>query len=128
MCQSAHRPECLASITWKDHPRTHTLELRVEKQRVGAVVTLLGRMYMQILKWSAPVVVLALAGMACHKRPPAIAPATTPVVSPTVAPRPPSPEAPPAAAARPAEGPLSEEERFRRKSLDELNAEHPLAD
>ena len=85
-------------------------------------------MHMQSLKWSAPVVVLALAGMACHKRPPAISPTTTPSASTTVAPRPPSPAAPPAAAARPADGPLSEEERFRRQSLDELNAEHPLAD
>src|SRR6266705_3613361 len=85
-------------------------------------------MHMQSLKWSAPVVVLALAGMACHKRPPAISPTTTPSASTTVASRPPSPAAPPAAAARPADGPLSEEERFRRQSLDELNAEHPLAD
>jgi peptidoglycan-associated lipoprotein len=85
-------------------------------------------MHMQSLKWSAPVVVLALAGMACHKRPPAISPLTTPSASTTVAPRPPSPVAPPAAAARPADGPLSEEERFRRQSLDELNADHPLAD
>ena len=85
-------------------------------------------MHMQSLKWSAPVVVLALAAMACHKRPPAVSPTTTPSASTTVAPRPPSPAAPPAAAPRPAEGPLSEEERFRRQSLVELNAEHPLAD
>jgi peptidoglycan-associated lipoprotein len=32
------------------------------------------------------------------------------------------------AAAWPTAAPLSEEELFRRKSLDELNAEHPLAD
>jgi peptidoglycan-associated lipoprotein len=86
-------------------------------------------MHMHLLmKWSAPLVVLALTGIACHKRPPAISPTTTPVVAPTVAPRPMSPAAPPAAAALPAETPLSEEEQFRRKSLDELNAEHPLAD
>lgn len=35
---------------------------------------------------------------------------------------------PPAAAARPAAVPLSEDELFRRKSLAELNAEQPLAD
>jgi peptidoglycan-associated lipoprotein len=80
-----------------------------------------------VIKWSIPVV-LALSGMACHKRVPAVAPTTTPVVAATVAPRPTSPAAPPAAVARPAENPLSEEEQFRRKSLDELNAEHPLAD
>jgi peptidoglycan-associated lipoprotein len=42
---------------------------------------------------------------------------------------PPAPPPPPARAAREAAPrPLSEEELFRRKSLEELNAEHPLAD
>jgi peptidoglycan-associated lipoprotein len=45
-----------------------------------------------------------------------------------VPPRPPAPPAPPAAAGRPAAVPLSEDELFRRKSLDELNAEGPLSD
>jgi len=83
---------------------------------------------MPILKWSGPVLFLALAGTACHTRPPAISPVITSVASPTVPSRPPAPPAPPAAAARPAAVPLSEEELFRRKSLDELNAEHPVAD
>ena len=83
---------------------------------------------MRILTWSCPVVVLAAAGMACHTRPPAISPSRTAAVSPTVTPRPPAPPAPPAPAARPAAVRLSEEELFRRKSLDELNAEQPLAD
>lgn len=48
------------------------------------------------------------------------APAAVPV-------RPPSPPPPPAAAPRPV-APLSEAELFRRKSLADLNAEHPLAD
>jgi len=54
-------------------------------------------------------------------RAPAPASRTAPVVPP-----PPAPPAPPPAARPPA--PLSETELFRRKSLSELNAEHPLAD
>ena len=42
--------------------------------------------------------------------------------------RPPAPPPPPAAAARPAAAPLTEAELFRRKSLSDLNAEHPLSD
>jgi peptidoglycan-associated lipoprotein len=86
---------------------------------------------MQILKWSGLVVLLAVAGIACHKRPPAISPASTSAVSapaPTVASRPPAPPAPSPVSARPAAAPLNEEELFRRKSLDQLNAERPLAD
>src|SRR5580704_12250605 len=84
--------------------------------------------HMRILKWSCPVVVLALAGTACHTRPPALSPSSPPAAAPTVPARPPAPPPPPVAAARPPAVPLSEEEVFRRKSLDELNAEHPLAD
>src|SRR5579864_4701243 len=80
------------------------------------------------MKWSCPIVVLALAGAACHVRPPAVSPSRTSATLPTVPSRPPAPPAPPAPAARPTAAPLSEEDLFRRKSLDELNAEHPLAD
>jgi peptidoglycan-associated lipoprotein len=85
---------------------------------------------MTTLKWSCFIVVLALAGAACHARPPAVSPSRTSAASPATVPsRPPSPPAPPAAAARPAAAaPLTEEELFRRKSVNELNAEHPLAD
>ena len=83
---------------------------------------------MLTLKWSCPVVVLALAGTACHTRPPVVSPSRTEATPPAVPSSPPAPPAPPAAAARPAAVPLSEEELFRSKSLDELNAEHPLAD
>ena len=76
-------------------------------------------------------VVIALTGAACHTRPPAITPARTmsPAPAPAVPPRPPAPAPPPprsVAAAAPA--PLTEAELFQRKSLDELNAEHPLSD
>jgi len=84
---------------------------------------------MPTLKWSCPIVVLTLAGGGCHTRPPAISPSSTSAAPSATAPsRPPSPPPPPAAAARPAAVPLSEEELFRRESLDDLNAEHPLAD
>jgi peptidoglycan-associated lipoprotein len=74
--------------------------------------------------------ILAVAGAACHAKPPAAAvtrPAEAP--GPTVPARPPAPPAPPAAATRPAAvRPLTEAEIFQRKSLSEINAEHPLSD
>jgi peptidoglycan-associated lipoprotein len=85
---------------------------------------------MAVLKWSCGIVVLVLAGAACHTRPPAVS-STAPAASPTVPSPPPAPLAPPGpptAAARPAADPLTEAELFSRKSLDELNADHPLAD
>src|SRR5215472_18797795 len=71
----------------------------------------------------------AAVGMGCHHRVTATAVTpTVPAPAPTVTPAPP---APPAAArtsvARPS-APLTEEELFRRKSLEELNAERPLND
>jgi len=74
---------------------------------------------------------LAVAGAACHTRPPATAPSRTTPIRADVPARPPTPPAPrpPAAAARPATAtPLTEAELFQRKSLSELNAERPLAD
>lgn len=90
---------------------------------------------MQMLRWSCPVTIAVLCGVACHTRPPTISPATTSTPSPPApsrppAPPPPPPPPPPAAPARPvAVSPkISEEELFGRKSLAELNAEQPLAD
>jgi peptidoglycan-associated lipoprotein len=83
---------------------------------------------MSAVKSWYPLFILAIAGAACHTRPPAITPART-VTQPSAVPaRPPSPPAPPAAAPRPAAAPLTEAELFRRKSVSDLNAEHPLAD
>lgn len=71
--------------------------------------------------------VAAAAVSACHPHP-QVAAASRSMPAPAAAPaRPPSPPPPPAAAPRPA-APLSEAELFRRKSLDALNAEHPLSD
>lgn len=69
---------------------------------------------------------LALGAAACGKKAPATtAPAPPPPVAPPVPPPPPPPPAPPAP---PAPAPLSEEELFARKSLEQLNAERPLTD
>ena len=71
---------------------------------------------------------LLVASMACHPRPPVTAPSRTTPTPSTVPARPPAPPPPPAPLARPAPTPLSEAELFRRKSLNELNAERPLGD
>ena len=84
---------------------------------------------MTSLKRSCLLVALVSTGVACHKRPPAIAPAAPPMVPPTVqSPSVPARPASPVAASGSPTTPVSEEELFRRKSLDELNSEHPLTD
>jgi peptidoglycan-associated lipoprotein len=71
-------------------------------------------------------VVLAAAG--CHKKAPAAVPAPPPSPPPAApaTPPPPPPPPPPPAVTPPA--PLTEEEIFARKSLEQLNAERPLDD
>jgi peptidoglycan-associated lipoprotein len=66
---------------------------------------------------------VALAG--CAKQQAAVAPPPPPPPAATPAPPPPPPPPPPAPA--PAPAPLTEDEIFARKSLDQLNAERPLA-
>ena len=64
----------------------------------------------------------------CGKKAPATTPAPppAPVAAAPATPPPPPPPPPPAAAPKPA--PLTEEQIFAQKSLDQLNAERPLAD
>src|SRR5215831_5919509 len=71
----------------------------------------------------------AVVGIGCHHRVTATAVTpTNPPPAPAVTPPPPAPPAPPRVAAnRPAPS-LTDEELFRRKSLQELNAERPLTD
>lgn len=79
-------------------------------------------------RWWWALLLLVFVASACHQRPPAVAPVrTTP--SPPAAPArlPAPPPAPPPSRSAPA-APLSEAELFQRKSLDALNAEHPLGD
>jgi peptidoglycan-associated lipoprotein len=62
----------------------------------------------------------------CHARAPQVSTAPPPSSAPPAPPSPPPPSAVAAVRATPA--PLSEDEQFRRKSIAELNAEHPLSD
>ena len=82
---------------------------------------------MSAAKSCCPLLLLVVASAACHTRPPTVSPSRTMPVPAAVPARPPAPP-PPAAAPRPAAAPLSETELFQRKSLSDLNAEHPLAD
>jgi peptidoglycan-associated lipoprotein len=68
---------------------------------------------------------LVIAG--CGKKAPQVAPAPPPPPPAAPAP-PPPPPAPPAPAPAPAPRPLTDEEIFARKSVDQLNAEKPLDD
>jgi peptidoglycan-associated lipoprotein len=72
--------------------------------------------------------VLAIVVAGCKKKVPAAAPAPPPPPPPTAPATPPPPPPPPPPAPAPTPPPLTEEEIFARKSLDQLNAEKPLAD
>jgi peptidoglycan-associated lipoprotein len=85
---------------------------------------------MVVMKSWYPLLLLAVASAACHTRPPALASSRS-ITNPPAAPaRPPAPVTRPVAAttARSTAAPLSEAELFRRMSLSDLNAEHPLGD
>ena len=69
----------------------------------------------------------ALVIAACHKKPPPQAPAPPPP-PPAATPAPPPPPPPPPPPAPPPPRPLTEEELFARKTLEQLNAEKPLDD
>jgi peptidoglycan-associated lipoprotein len=85
-------------------------------------------------------VALAVTAAGCHKAPPKVAAAAPPVIvqpappppppRPTVTPPPPAPAPPrpPVPTPAPAAAPLTEEQIFARKSLDQLNLEKPLDD
>jgi peptidoglycan-associated lipoprotein len=81
--------------------------------------------------WIAGLAAASLAGAACHSKPPAtLAPAANVANMPSVTRRTPPPPPPIPTANRsvsPAPAP-SEEELFARKSLAELNGDHPLGD
>ena len=85
---------------------------------------------MVVIKSWCSLLLLALASAACHTRAPALASSHTIANPPTAPARPPAPATRPVAAttARATAAPLSEAELFRRTSLSDLNAEHPLGD
>ena len=68
---------------------------------------------------------LGIGAAACAKKAPVPAPPPPPPPAAPAAPPPPPPPPPPAA---PAPRPLTEEEVFARKTIDQLNAERPLGD
>ncbi len=72
------------------------------------------------------VLIAALSGVACHKNPKPQPPSPPPPPPPATKPDAPPPP-PPAPAPTPAAEP-SEEEKFRNKTLEQLNAEKPLGD
>ncbi len=72
------------------------------------------------------VAIVGCFGAACHPKPPATT-VTKPIPAPAAPATPPAPRAAPALA-RTVPRPLSEQELFERKSVADLNAEHPLAD
>ena len=79
--------------------------------------------------WLTTMVLLAVFVAACAKKVPP--PPPPPPPEPPAAPAPPPPPPPPPApkpAPPPPRAPLSEDELFARKSLDQLNAEMPLSD
>ena len=71
---------------------------------------------------------LSLTVAACRKPAPATTPAPPPPPAPAAPATPPPPPPPPTPAAPPAPTPLTEDQIFAQKSLDQLNAERPLSD
>jgi peptidoglycan-associated lipoprotein len=69
--------------------------------------------------------VISVGAAACGKKAPETAPAPPPPAAPAA---PPAPPAPPPPETPPAPKPLTEEELFARKTLEELNKERPLDD
>jgi peptidoglycan-associated lipoprotein len=76
----------------------------------------------------AILLVMAIAWSGCAKKVPPPTPAPPPPPVATAPPPPPPPPPPPAPAPAPAPRPLTEDEIFSRKTVDQLNAEMPLAD
>ena len=83
---------------------------------------------MSRLAWSGLILASVVAVAGCHHKPASASKSAPPAAAPTVTPTPP----PPSAALRRVEpadpAALSEEDLFHRKTLEELNAEHPLSD
>src|SRR5437660_10903043 len=71
---------------------------------------------------------MAVAAAGCHKKPPTAVPAPPPAPAPAAPSTPPPPPPPPPPAPAPTPPPLTEDEIFARKSVEQLNAEHPLDD
>jgi peptidoglycan-associated lipoprotein len=77
---------------------------------------------------AAVILMAAVTGAACSRNPKPQPPAPAPVTAPPPPTSPATPPPPPAAPAPATPAPPSEDEIFRNKTLDQLNAEKPLAD
>src|SRR5687767_6781798 len=77
---------------------------------------------------AAVILMAAVIGAACSRNPKPQPPAPAPVTAPPPPTSPATPPPPPAAPAPATPAPPSEDEIFRNKTLDQLNAEKPLAD
>jgi peptidoglycan-associated lipoprotein len=77
---------------------------------------------------AAVILMAAVSGAACSRNPKPQPPAPAPVTAPPPPTSPATPPAPPPAPAPATPAPPSEDEIFRNKTLDQLNAEKPLAD
>ena len=71
---------------------------------------------------------LMVVAAGCGKKAPATTPAPPPAAPVAAAPKPPPPPPPPPPAAAPKPAPLTEDQLFAQKTLEQLNAERPLAD
>ena len=77
---------------------------------------------------AAVILMAAVSGAACSRNPKPQPPAPAPVTAPPPPTSPATPPPPPPAPAPATPAPPSEDEIFRNKTLDQLNAEKPLAD
>ena len=77
---------------------------------------------------AAVILMAAVSGAACSRNPKPQPPAPAPVTAPPPPTSPATPPPPPPAPAPATPAPPSEDEVFRNKTLDQLNAEKPLAD
>jgi peptidoglycan-associated lipoprotein len=84
----------------------------------------------QTMWWTAIILLVVLTVSACSKKvPPPPPPPPAPPAAPAPPPPPPPPPPPaPAPAPPPTAKPLTEDEQFARKTLEQLNAERPLGD
>jgi peptidoglycan-associated lipoprotein len=76
---------------------------------------------------AALMLIIGIGVAACSKKTPAVAPPPPPMPTAPAPPPPPQPP-PPAPAPPPTQAPLTEEQIFAQKSLEQLNAERPLMD
>jgi peptidoglycan-associated lipoprotein len=122
--------ECGTSPYANLHERTFACQFALTSKYISDIVEAIGLgglMTKPVIASSWILVWAVLAVAACHAKPPAAAP-TRPFTAAPAAPAPPPPPPPPPKAAAPAAVSPTDEEVFRRKSVDQLNAERPLSD